>query len=151
MTEHTLQWPTQGARQVLPPCPKGLDAHHIADLAARRPHASATLVVLCAHAQDAQRLLDEVAWFAPDLRVALLPDWETLPYDQFSPHQDLVSERLQTLWRLQNQACDVLLLPVASALYRLCPTHYLNAYSFFFKRGDKMNLDSLRERLVQAG
>src|ERR1700682_871466 len=52
------------------------------------------LVVLTASAQDAQRLVEEIAWFSPALRVCLLPDWETLPYDQFSPHQDLVSERL---------------------------------------------------------
>src|SRR4051794_7436610 len=55
------------------------------------------LVVISATALDAQRLVDEVRWFAPDLRVCLLPDWETLPYDSFSPHQDLVSERLATL------------------------------------------------------
>ena len=52
------------------------------------------LAVLTATALDAQRLLEETAWFAPGLRACLLPDWETLPYDQFSPHQDLVSERL---------------------------------------------------------
>ena len=49
------------------------------------------LAVLCAQALDAQRLRDEIPFFAPELRVHLLPDWETLPYDQFSPHQDLVS------------------------------------------------------------
>jgi transcription-repair coupling factor len=47
-------------------------------------------------AADAQRLLGELQWFAPQLRVGLLPDWETLPYDSFSPHQDLISERLAT-------------------------------------------------------
>ena len=62
------------------------DALALARLAAtRRP-----LAVVCADALEAQRLRDEIAWFAPDLRVALLPDWETLPYDSFSPHHDLV-------------------------------------------------------------
>src|SRR5262245_34853298 len=60
-----------------------------------------------ATALDAQRLLEELAWFSPQLRVCLLPDWETLPYDQFSPHQDLVSERLSTLYRIQRGDFDV--------------------------------------------
>jgi hypothetical protein len=47
-----------------------------------------------------------MAFFAPDLRCALFPDWETLPYDTFSPHQDLISERLATLWRIQQRDKD---------------------------------------------
>ena len=60
-------------------------------------------------------------WFAPGLRVALLPDWETLPYDPFSPHQDLVSERLATLYRVSRGECDVLVVAATTALYRLAP------------------------------
>ena len=63
------------------------DALAIARLAA----AEKPLAVITAAALDAQRLLDEIAWLAPQLGVCLLPDWETLPYDQFSPHPDLVS------------------------------------------------------------
>ena len=69
---------------------------------ARRPRAALTAIVT-ADANDAQRLLDEIAFFAPDLRCALFPDWETLPYDTFSPHQDLISERLATLWRISQR------------------------------------------------
>ena len=54
------------------------------------------------HAVDAQRLAEELRWFAPQARVKLLPDWETLPYDHFSPHQDLVSERLATLHHIRS-------------------------------------------------
>jgi transcription-repair coupling factor (superfamily II helicase) len=57
------------------------------------------LAVVTASPLEAQRLAEEIAWFAPELRVHLLPDWETLPYDNFSPHQDLISERLATLLR----------------------------------------------------
>jgi len=64
------------------------DALAIAELAGRvRP-----LLVITANAADAQRLLVEIPWFDPALIVHLLPDWETLPYDSFSPHQDLTSE-----------------------------------------------------------
>jgi len=62
------------------------DALAIAELAGKaRP-----LLVITARASDAQRLLDEIPWFDPALKVHLLPDWETLPYDSFSPHHDLI-------------------------------------------------------------
>jgi transcription-repair coupling factor (superfamily II helicase) len=66
----------------------------------RRP-----LLILTASAQDAERLREEMAWFDPKLAVHRLPDWETLPYDQFSPHPDLVSERLD-LWQFTNGDFD---------------------------------------------
>ncbi len=81
------------------------DALALARLAAdARP-----IAVVTANALDATRLLEELAWLAPQLRACLLPDWETLPYDNFSPHQDLVSERLATLYRIQRGHFDVLL------------------------------------------
>ena len=60
---------------------------------------------------DTQRLADELPFFEPGLRMAVFPDWETLPYDSFSPHQDLISERLATLWRVLQGEVDVVLLP----------------------------------------
>ena len=59
------------------------------------------LVVIAASALEAQRLVEEIPFFSPELRVHLLPDWETLPYDHFSPHQDLISERLATLHHIR--------------------------------------------------
>ena len=88
--------PKAGSRIDLPPLAGSADALALAQLAAAHP--GRTLAVVSASAADAQRLLDEIPWCAPGLRVRLLPDWETLPYDHFSPHQDLVSERLATLW-----------------------------------------------------
>ena len=94
------------------------------------------LAVVSADALAAQRLADEIPWFAPGVRVALLPDWETLPYDQFSPHHDLVSERLATLYRVSRGECDVLVVAATTALYRLAPPSYLAAFTFFLKQGD---------------
>ncbi|PMY01024.1 hypothetical protein C1X54_36730, partial [Pseudomonas sp. GW460-13] len=88
---------------------------------------------------DAQRLAEEIPWFAPELRVRLLPDWETLPYDSFSPHQDLVSERLATLHDIQTGQCDVMLVPATTALYQLAPPAFLAAYTFFFKQGERLD------------
>lgn len=72
-----------------------------------------------------------MAFFAPELRTALFPDWETLPYDTFSPHQDLISERLATLWRIRQcdheSGADVVLVPATTALYRLAPPSFWRA------------------------
>ena len=97
------------------------------------------IVVITANALDAQRLLEEIPFFAPHLRVHLLPDWETLPYDHFSPHQDLISERLATLHHIRTQACDIVLVPLTTALYPLPPVSYLAAYTFFLKKNDPLN------------
>ncbi len=109
------------------------------------------LVVISANALEAQRLVEEIPFFAPKLRVHLLPDWETLPYDHFSPHQDLISERLSTLHHVRSQSCDVLVVPVTTALYPLAPPEYLAASTFFIKRGEKLNLPALREQMTFAG
>ena len=77
------------------------------------------ILVLTASALDAQRLRDEIPCFSPGLSVHLLPDWETLPYDKFSPHQDLVSERLATLNQISHNAFNIAIVPVTTALYRL--------------------------------
>jgi transcription-repair coupling factor (superfamily II helicase) len=109
------------------------------------------LAVVAATAQDAQRLLEEIAWFAPQLRVCLLPDWETLPYDQFSPHQDLVSERLATLHRIQRADFDIALVPAPTALVRLCPPAYIAGRTFQLKLGERLSLEGLRAQLATAG
>ena len=109
------------------------------------------LALISATALDAQRLVDEIHWFSPGLRVCLLPDWETLPYDQFSPHQDLVSERLATLYRIQRAEFDIAVVPASTALVRLCPPAYLAGRTFFLKAGERLSLEKFREQLVIAG
>ena len=109
------------------------------------------LAVITANPLDAQRLGEEITWFAPNLRVHLLPDWETLPYDSFSPHQDLISERLATLYAVSRREADVLLVPASTALYRMAPTAYLAAYTFFLKQGAKLDVEQLRAQMTTAG
>ncbi|MGH8691760.1 MAG: CarD family transcriptional regulator, partial [Burkholderiales bacterium] len=118
---------------------------------ARLAQPGTPLAVITATALDAQRLLEEIPWFAPRLRVCLLPDWETLPYDQFSPHQDLVSERLATLYRIQRGEFDVALAPASTALVRFCPPAYLAGHTFFLKAGEQVSLAKFREQLALAG
>src|SRR5882672_5480329 len=109
------------------------------------------IAVVSATAFDAQRLRDEIAWFSPQLRVCLLPDWETLPYDQFSPHHDLVSERLATLYRIQRGESDVAIVPASTALVRMCPPAYIAARTFFLRSGSELDLDQLKAQLATAG
>jgi transcription-repair coupling factor (superfamily II helicase) len=109
------------------------------------------LVVITANPLDAQRLSDEIAWLAPGLRTHLLPDWETLPYDSFSPHQDLISERLSSLYAISRGEADIALVPASTALYRLAPPAFLAAYTFFLKQGSKLDVDGLRRQMTVAG
>ncbi|QOJ20579.1 MAG: transcription-repair coupling factor [Gammaproteobacteria bacterium] len=109
------------------------------------------VTIITANALDAQRLLEEIPYFAPGLRTHLLPDWETLPYDTFSPHHDLVSERLATLYQVMTGACDVLIAPLTTALYRMLPREYLAAHTFFLKQGETLDVAALRSQLTLAG
>ena len=146
-----LPSPPPGRLIRLPVCQGSADALLIARLAQRHARESRLLVVVTAAALDAQRLLDECQWFAPDLRLACLSDWETLPYDSLSPHQDLVSGRLATLYELQQRRIDLLLIPATTALHRLTPPAFVAAHTFSFKRGQRLNEASLREQLGLAG
>jgi transcription-repair coupling factor (superfamily II helicase) len=115
-------------------------------------HGAAHIIaVVCADAADAQRLMAELPFFAPDLRCTLFPDWETLPYDSFSPHQDLISERLATLWRIKNGEADVVIIPATTALYRLAPPSFLAGYTFHFKAKQQLEEAKLKAQLTLAG
>jgi transcription-repair coupling factor (superfamily II helicase) len=138
-----------GKRFTLPRPTGSADALLIARHAAQQ---KTLTTVITAEPADAQRLADELPFFDPKLRVAVFPDWETLPYDTFSPHQDLISERLATLWRLWSaKDVDVLLLPATTALTRLAPPSFLAATTFKFKQKDKLDEASLKAQLTLAG
>ncbi|HYC38656.1 MAG TPA: transcription-repair coupling factor [Usitatibacter sp.] len=109
------------------------------------------LLVLAASAQDAERLREEIAWFDPKLRVFRLPDWEILPYDQFSPHPDLVSERLKTLWQFSQGDFDAGIVPVTTALQRLPPLAYLAGRTFHLRARTALDLDAMKAQLALAG
>ncbi len=144
-----------GKRFTLPRPPGSADALVLAQLAQREKAAGRITAIVTADASDAQRLLDEMAFFAPELRCALFPDWETLPYDTFSPHQDLISERLATLWRISQrdheQGVDVVLVPATTALYRLAPPAFMAGYTFAFKTRQKLDEAKLKAQLTLAG
>ena len=112
---------------------------------------SHAVVVFTANALDARRLQDEIRWLTPTLSVHLLPDWETLPYDHFSPNQDLISERLSTLYLISTRQCDVAIIPISTALGRFPPVQYLAAFTFFLQQGQPLDIDALRSQITSAG
>ncbi|MDP3672016.1 MAG: transcription-repair coupling factor [Telluria sp.] len=144
--------PKTGTRFALPTLYGSSDAYALALAALELKSHKRMLAVVVANASDGQRLLDEIPWFADNkLSCHLLPDWETLPYDAFSPHQDLVSERLATLHEIGHGQCDVLIVPATTALVRLAPPSFLAAYTFFFKQGEKLDEAKLKAQLTLAG
>src|SRR4051794_28924273 len=140
-----------GKRFALPRPPGSADALLLARLAVREKAARHPVAIVTANATDAQRLVAELPFFAPELRVALFPDWETLPYDSFSPHQDLISERLATLWRISQGEADVVIVPATTALYRVAPPSFLAGYTFHFAVKQKLEEAKLKAQLTLAG
>ena len=141
-----------GKRFTLPRPVGSADALLLARIAQGWTRERRTCAIVTAEPADTQRLADELPFFAPGLRIAVFPDWETLPYDTFSPHQDLISERLATLWRLLSvKDVDVVLLPATTALTRLAPPAFLAATTFRFKQKDKLDEAALKSQLTLAG
>ena len=132
-------------------------AHSIAEISQSY---NGVLIVLLPDAAATQPLKKEIEFFLaydnkqnqlPEIPVFTLPDWETLPYDYFSPHQDIVSERLQTLYDLPSVKRGILLLPVSSALQKLPTRSYIEQQCLLLKIDQKINIESLRIRLNDNG
>lgn len=108
-------------------------------------------VVLTQDAEQALRLQTAWRFFRPHDTAVFLPDWETLPYERFSPHQDLVSERLSALWQIKSGTADVLFVPVATAMQKLPPVPFLVGRTFWLKTGQTLDIGRLKTDLVDAG
>nr|VFJ44611.1 MAG: transcription-repair coupling factor [Candidatus Kentron sp. FW] len=128
-------------------------AQGLAIVQAARAHAGPTVVVMPDTASS-NRLETELRFFASNsdaLPLLRFPDWETLPYDLASPHQDIISERLSTLYRLPGLTNGILLVPVATLMTRLAPRNHLEAGSLVLAEGDRLNVEQTRERFTIAG
>ena len=120
---------------------------------AAQDHESLTLIVT-QDTETARRIESELKFFrGPDVQLPVLhlPDWETLPYDNFSPHQDIISERLQTLYQLPQTEKGILVVPVSTLMHRLPPSSFLHANSLMVKPGQRFVIDQMRLQLENAG
>ena len=112
----------------------------------------APILILCNDSESASRLRREIRFFAGEkLPVLLFPDWETLAYDSFSPHQDIVSQRLEALYRLQAMRRGALVVPVATAMQRIAPKEYVGGNVFWLESGQRLDPDQMRTQLIDAG
>ena len=129
-------------------------------------HGSATALAIAEHASRIKQLcvvlvpgMTELTqleaglqFFLPENRPLLVvPDWETLPYDPFSPHSDIVSQRIEALYHLPKTKRGVLLLPVSTLMQRLAPPAHMNQFSLVAETGQTLDPDLLREDLSKAG
>ncbi|AIR71612.1 transcription-repair coupling factor [Dickeya fangzhongdai] len=108
------------------------------------------VVLITPDMQNALRLRDEIRQFTAQ-PVMTLPDWETLPYDSFSPHQEIISARLSTLYQLPSLTRGVLILPVNTLMQKVCPHAFLHGHALMLKKGQRLSRDRLRNQLEQAG
>ncbi|RNM07765.1 transcription-repair coupling factor [Dickeya undicola] len=108
------------------------------------------VVLITPDMQNALRLRDEIRQFTAQ-PVMTLPDWETLPYDSFSPHQEIISARLSTLYQLPTLTRGVLILPVNTLMQKVCPHTFLHGHALMLKKGQRLSRDKLRNQLEQAG
>ena len=83
--------------------------------------------------------------------ICLFPDWETLPYDSFSPHQDIISQRLATLYKMSRMERGIIIVPITTLVQRLSPKAYLDANALLIKNGDRKDLHQLRQELEASG
>ena len=115
-------------------------------------HQSGQLTVLvCNDTASALRFEQELSFYGSDLEVAHFPDWETLPYDLFSPHQDIVSSRIEVLHRLPRCERGVLVTPINTLMQRLAPPAHLQGNTFLLSVGDRFAMERTREQLVACG
>ncbi len=125
------------------------DAPALAIAEAAQRHAGVTVVVTAGTA-EAEQLRRKLRFFKAD-PVALMPDWEVLPYDHFSPHQEIISERLRALYHLPRMTSGVLIVPVATLMQRLAPPEFLTATVVQLAVGETISLESMRRSLESAG
>ncbi|MFO7857689.1 MAG: transcription-repair coupling factor, partial [Ectothiorhodospiraceae bacterium] len=141
--------PRDGRQQGWTGLPGSAPALALSRLLERRP---GVILAVTATSQEAYRLESELRFYTgAETPLLPFPDWETLPYDVFSPHQDIVSQRLATLYSLPRTQHGILIVPVPTLMQRLPPPQFLDAEGLVIQSGDTLQLETMRQRLEQAG
>jgi transcription-repair coupling factor (superfamily II helicase) len=110
-------------------------------------------LIITSNIHEANRLRRELQFFLSDAEFPLLhfPDWETLAFDQFSPHEDIISQRLFVLYQLQHLKKGIVIVALPTLLQYILPKYYLGAHVFLLEKNQTLNLESLNRQLVDAG
>ncbi|MBT5743133.1 MAG: transcription-repair coupling factor [Gammaproteobacteria bacterium] len=112
------------------------------------------LLLVCENNEQVEQYKRELRYFCSaeeGLQVFSLPDWETLPYDNFSPHQDIISDRLSALYHLPKLKKGILILSISSMMHKLPPQKYIAGNSLDLKVGEELSIKEMRKQLVDGG
>jgi len=113
---------------------------------------NAPLILITSDTPSALKLRQELDYFVDDnIELISFPDWETLPYDHFSPHQDITSTRIETLFKLPAIKKGILIVPISTLLLRLAPKSFLKQHTLIINSGQVIELQALRADLEEAG
>ncbi len=143
--------PKAGMKQQWGHCPGSVLSLAIIEAAKSQ---SAPILVITKDTPTAIRLGYECRFYSnagQEVEIHTFPDWETLAYDHFSPHQDIISQRLLTLFKLQNLDKGILIVPVSTLMQRITPVEYVNSQTFVLKKGDQLPIQSVRQQLEASG
>jgi transcription-repair coupling factor (superfamily II helicase) len=113
----------------------------------------APILVVVPNLANVTQLENELEFYAAGQKLTILsfPDWETLPYDHFSPHQDIISQRLLVLHKILTLKHGIIVIAATTAMHRLPPAEYIKAYSFVLHKGDELDVAKLRTDLINRG
>ncbi len=121
-------------------------------IASSAQQVNAPILVVAQDTRTAERLTEEIHFFSGNqLPVCRFPDWETLPYDVFSPHQDVISQRLETLHNMESFQHGIIIIAADVLLQRLPPREWLYGSVLSLDLGQKLDLADFRLRLEAAG
>lgn len=127
-------------------------------IASAASNSEGPLLLICEDNESVEQLRRELRYFCAgsntqgeQLDVFSLPDWETLPYDNFSPHQDIISDRLNALYHLPQLKQGILVVSITSLMHKLPPQKYISANSLVLNTGQELSITQIREQLVNAG
>lgn len=154
LMSHSFQIPSlpkTGLKQKWGHCPGSVLSLAIIETAKSHP---APVLVVTKDTPTAIRLGYECRFYSnagQDVDILNFPDWETLAYDHFSPHQDIISQRLLTLFKLQDLKTGILIVPISTLMQRIAPLEYVNSHTFILKKGDQLPIQSVRQKLEAGG
>jgi len=110
------------------------------------------ILLVCRDSESAARARSEIGFYCDEqYPVHLFPDWETLPYDNFSPHQDIISTRIEALYKLPEMNSGVLVVPAPTLMQRIAPPSFVTGNSLWLERGQRCDPEQMRARLIDAG
>ena len=142
--------PKPGQQRAYWRAPSSASALALGLVEAARAHNGPVLAV-ARDTHTAQSLENDLRVLADDLPILHFPDWETLPYDLFSPHPDIVSQRVAALYRLPTVRRGVLVVPVSSLMQRLPPPEWIAGNALDLRRGQKLDMAAEKRRLESSG